>query len=125
MIDPQSGIPESAEVHPSARRLLRRLPRDVRALLVDLLDVMEHSAEERSITVTRTEVVAHHDPEEGTEKLEVRQWVDLPRKRALEHWSEMGRRIEDWIDRQHEPSAELLMEWVAFTVYSDLDDAAA
>ena len=70
-------------------------------------------------------MIAHLDPEEATESLEIRQWIDLPRGTAMEHWSVMGLQIDDWIEQQHRPSADLLMEWVIFTVYSDVDDAAA
>ena len=69
MIDPLSGIPANVDVQPDAKKLLRRVPAGVRALLVEILDVMERSAQEYSAPVARTELIAERDLEDGTEKI--------------------------------------------------------
>lgn len=125
MLDPASRFSLKAKVEPSAQQLLGHLPANVGILLGEVLDLMDRYARENSISVTRTEVVARRDPEEATEKLVIRQWVNLPRDAAMEYWDRVGKEIEGWLYDQPDMLADQVAEWTVFTVYSEVDDAAA
>ena len=125
MIDPLSGIPANVDVQPDAKKLLRRVPASVRALLVEILDVMERSAQEYSAPVVRMELIAERDPEDGTEKVVVRQWVRTSHETAMDYWAKVGRDIDGWVRQLPEPAADQVGEWVAFVVHPEANDAAA
>lgn len=125
MLDPLSGIPANVDVQPSARQLLGKLSPSVRALIVELLEVMERSAVVNSVPITRTELVADRDPEEVTEKIEIRQWVRLPHEMAMDHWEAVGHEIDDCVNGLPDPAADQLAEWTSFAVYPEVNDAAA
>jgi hypothetical protein len=125
MIDPRYDFPGKVDVKPSARELLDRLSTRHRELLRELVGLMDESAKRHSVPVNRTEVVAHQDPEEHTERLEIRQWVRLPHERAMDHWAMVGRDIDDWVNSLPAIDAEAISEWTAFAVYPDRNDAAA
>ncbi len=125
MIDPMSAIPANVDVQSAAKQLVRKLPANLRALLVELLGVMERSAQEHSVPMTRMELIAERDPEDGTEKIVLRQWVRMPHEAVMDYWAKMGRDIDSWASGLPEPAADQLGERVAFAVYPEATDAAA
>lgn len=125
MIDPRSAFPPYLTIDPSAKQLTGRLPVDVVALVGQLVKVMEHAAQVNSVPVTRTELVGNRDSEDSTERLEIRQWVHVPGEKAMGVWDKVGREIDYWVHGLHPVEADLVTEWTAFAVYSDVDDAAA
>ncbi len=125
MIDTLSGISADVDIQPAAKQLLRKLPANLRALLVELVEVMERSAREHSVPMARTELIDERDPEDGTEKIVLRQWVRMPHEAAMDYWAKMGHDIDAWASGLPEPAADQLGEWVAFAVYPQTNDAAA
>ncbi len=125
MIDPLSGIPANIDVQPSARKLLRELSPEVRTLIFRLLEVMERSARDYSIPIAKTELVTDQDPEEGTKRIEIRQWVGLSHEAAMDYWEKIGHSVDNWIVQLPDQAADQLAEWVSFAVYPKASDAAA
>ena len=125
MIDPPAGIPANVDVQLDAKKLLRRVPAGVRALLVETLEVMERSAQEYSAPVVRMELIAERDPESGTEKVVVRQRVLTSHEMAMDYWAKMGDDVDRWTRQLPELAADQLGEWVAFDVHPEANDAAA
>lgn len=125
MIDPLSAFPPDVLIDPAAKNLLGRLSPGVRKLIGRLVEVMESSVREKSIPISKTELSVDHDPEDGTDKIEIRQWVRGPEERALEVWDHVGHEVDNWVNNLSDLDAEALTEHVTFAVYSDLDNAAA
>ncbi len=125
MIDPLSGFPANAKIEPSAKQLLGRLSPQVPTMIRELLEVMERAARANSVPISKTELVANRDPEEGTERVEIRQWVRVPDDKIMDVWDKMGQEIDRWINALPDLEAEELTESVAFAVYSDANDVAA
>ncbi len=125
MIDPLSGFPPNVTVDAPARHLLARLTPGVRRLISRLVEVMQRTANQSAVPISRTEISVDQDPEDGTEKIEIRQWVRGPEVKALDVWDRIGHEVEDWANGLSDLDAEALTEYVTFAVYADADDAAA
>jgi hypothetical protein len=124
MLDPLSAFP-NVSVDPEARMLLARLSPGVRRLIGRLIEVMARAAEENAVPISKTDLSVDHDPEEATEKIEIRQWVRGPEERALEAWDKLGHAVDDWVNGLSDLDAEALTEHVTFVVYPSADHAAA
>ncbi len=125
MMDPIAGLPENVTADPHAKQLLARLSPGLRGLIVRLVEVMERTARQNSVSITKTELSVDHDPEDATEKIEIRQWVRAPEQKALDVWDKIGSEIYQWVNGLSDMDEEALTENVTFAVFSDVDDAAA
>ncbi len=125
MIDPISGFPQTVTIDPQTRQLLARLSPGVRRLIIRLVEVMERTARQNSAPITKTELSVDHDPEDATEKIEIRQWVRGPEQKALDVWDKIGSEVDQWVNSLSDMDEEALTEYVTFAVFSDVDDAAA
>lgn len=82
-----------------------------------VLDLLRGHAQLSLVSVTRVDVQALADPEEPSEALVVRQWVDLSCEQALDYWDQLGAAIEAWSQFLPDYLATIVCERIAIQVW--------